>query len=269
MIPDDPDLLNPGDPSSQDEALFVPGDAENYTRFGAGTLDAGGQRAAEVELHAEMQRWLAGLRPFAGLEGLARAAAAVFPFRHDRRRLHDAVVPLPDTVLADIVEDELADATVRVERITGDPLSRPTTGILAALAWSESGVERRVVDAWFDDERDRALAHAMRCVDRAPPMLYADGRPLLPLAPQMTPPGGPPGVYVARAYRLGEGWAWSSRVDLPATPAIVPLKRRLDVEMWRLRTIERRSTWEDVLRRRGEVLYRASSEGAWRTMSGA
>lgn len=261
--------LNPGDPSSQDEALFVPGDPENYARFGDGALDAEGRQAAERRLHDEVQRWLAGDRPFHGLEDLARAACAVFPRRHDRRRLHDAVVPLPDAVLADVVEDELADATVRLERITGDPMSRPTVGAMAALAWSELGGERRVVDAWFDDERDRSLTHAMRCVDRAPPCLYVDGAPLLPLAPQMTPPGGPPGVYVARAYRLGGGWGWACKVDLPAAPDPAPVLRRLEVEMWRLRTLERRSTWEDVLRRRGEVVYRASSEGAWRTMRGA
>jgi len=265
----EPVLLNPGDPSSQDEALFEAGSAENYARFGGGTLSPAQLHAAEQAFHEAYLAWLAGAGPFAALEPLARAAGLAGERRHDKRRLHDARVPLPDSVLADVVEDEVADARVLVERITGNPYDRPPTGALAALAWMTTIGERRAVDAWFEDERDRALTHAMRCVDRAPPCLYRDGVPLLPLSRQQTPAGGPPGVYVARAYRLGEGWGFSCKLDLPACPDAAVLERRLLVESWRIRAEERRATWEDVLRRRSEVVYRASSEGAWRSMRGA
>ncbi len=262
----EPLVLNRGDPSSQDEACFEPGSVENYQRFSGGALDAAQLQAAEERFHEAYLAWLGGHGAFAALEPLARDAGLAGELRHDKRRLHDALVPLPDRVLADVVEDEVADARVLVERITGNPYDRPSTGALAALAWLTTLGERRAVDAWFEDERDRSLTHAMRCVDRAPPCLYRDGVPLLPLSRQQTPSSGPPGVYVARAYRLGDGWGFSCKVDLPACPDPAVVQRRLLVELWRIRAEERRSTWEDVLRRRSEVVYRASSEGAWRSM---
>jgi hypothetical protein len=269
----DPVVLNPGDPCAHDEALPAVGNYANYLSFGGasrpdGPLDARGLRRAERAFHEEVQRWLAGTSSFDEL--LPHLAnLAIHPgIRHDRRPLHDAEVVLPDEVLADVAEDEVPDAGVLVERVTGDPLRRPDVSSLAALAWVDLlGEGRRPVDAWAEDEPDRSLVHAMRCIDRAPPCLWSDGRPLLPLNPKMSPPieaidsSAARGVFVARAYRVGERWHFSARLDLPVAPPVGAVLARMTVELWRLRTVERRSTWEDALRKRSLALYRACAEG--------
>lgn len=258
-----PTVLNAGDPCAGDEAIFRPGSAANYAEFVAGPLTASELAVLELGLHDCIQGWLAGSVPFAAIEPHLAALGIEAELRHDSRPLLPATVELPDNVLADVVEDEVPDAAVLVERITGDPFSRPTVGQMAALAWVESlGPNRRAVDAWADDERDRPLVATMNRVDRAPPCLYVDGVPQLPLNRKFVPESGPKGTYVARAYLVGSRWCFSSKVDLPSLPNLAVLRQRLTVELWRLRTIERRSTWEDVLRRRSEVLYRAAIEGA-------
>ena len=258
-----PTVLNAGDPCAGDEAIFRPGSAANYAEFVGGPLTPKDLTALEWALHNCIQDWLAGNVPFAAIEPHLAALGIDPELRHDSRPILPSTVELPDEVLADVVEDEVPDAAVLVERITGDPFSRPTVGQMAALAWVESlGPNRRAVDAWADDERDRPLVATMNRVDRAPPCLYADGVPQLPLNRRMIPDSGPKVIYVARAYLVGARWCFSSKVDLPALPDLAVLRRRLTVELWRLRTIERRSTWEDVARRRSEVLYRAALEGA-------
>jgi hypothetical protein len=262
-----PATLNRGDPAAGDESLFVAGSHHNYARFGFGTLGPAAYDAAEEAFHRDISAWLAGALPFSALLPHRERLGLELRPHHDTRPLPVCEVELPDEVLADAVENEVPDAGVLFERILGEHHGRPTVGAMAALAWLETlGPNRRGVDAWAEDERDRALVLSMRRIDRSPPCLYQDGIPLLPLSPRMVPPGGPAGIYVARAYRLGERWAFSSRVELSALPAMGPLLRRLRVEGWRLRTRERRSTWEDVLRQRSSVLYRAAAEGAARAV---
>jgi hypothetical protein len=260
-----PVVLNPGDPAAGDESGFCAGSVDNHALYGAGRVSAADYPAAERCFHDDVLRWLSGGLPFAALAPHVQRLGLDERPHHDSRPLVPCDQPLPDDVLADAVEDEVPDAAVLVERILGEHHPRPPVGALAALAWLETlGPNRRAVDAWADTERDRALVLRMRRIDRSPPCLYHDGVPLLPLPPRMTPTGGPPGIYVARAYRVGDGWAYSSRVDLPALPALPPLLRRIRVEGWRLRTRERRATWEDVQRQRSSVLYRAAAEGAAR-----
>ena len=258
-----PTILNAGDPSAGDESGFRPSDPANYAEFVGGPLAARELHAMERAFHEVVQAWLAGEGPFEALLPFVDLLV-LDPFEHhDKRPILPADVPLPDSVLADIVEDEVPDGGVLVERITGDPYRMGTVGEMAAVAWLETlGKNRRAVDAWADDERDRALVRTMNRIDRAPPCLYVDGVAQLPLNRKMIPACGPPGVYVARGYLVGTEWAFSSKVDLPAVPEAAPLLRRLRVELWRLRVFERRCTWEDCLRQRSDVVYRAASEGA-------
>lgn len=271
-----PTLLNPGDLCAGDEATIRLGNPAHYAAFVGGELSPEAQHELERGFHEAVQAWLAGEARYEAI--LPFVDALVLDSRprwggrehHDSRPLLPAEVPLPDEVLADLVEDEVPDAAVLLERITGDPYAPPTVATIAALAWLETlGPNRRAVDAWADDERERPLVQTMNRVDRAPACLYVDGLAQLPLNPKMCPPEGPAGVYVARAYRLGAGWAFSTKVDLPAAPDVAVLMRRIRVELWRLRIHERRSTWEDVLRKRSEVLYRAAMEGARRTLAAA
>lgn len=261
-----PEVLAPGDPCAGDEAIFEPGSHENYVRFGRGPLDGREYARAEVEFFALKQAILQGLAPFEAILPLVERLGVDHPIQHDKRPLLDAYAFLPDEVLADAVEDLLADVAMVTERITGDPLQRATVGILAALAYvpyMDNG--RRPVDAWGDEEdRERHYVIASVAIDRAPPTVWVDGRSMFEFPERFVPPAGPATTCVARAYRVGEEWAFSGVVELPCAPAFGPLFRRMQLEHWDLRRAERRSTWEDVLRLRPAVLYRAAMEGARR-----
>lgn len=265
-----PAVLERGDPTSGDEALYVPGDHANYVRFYRGPHDAREYARVDRHFHEVKLAWTAGRAPWSTLAEAASAVGVDHEVGHDRRPLLDAGVRLPDDVLADVVEDQVTDAALLVERVTGDPFVRTTAGILAALAYVPYMLaDRRPVDAWADEEtRDRPLVIAARAIDRAPPSVWVDGRSLLPLPERFLPPDGPPGVWVARSYVVGGAWAWSGAVALPAAPDASALRRRVLAELWDLRRLERRSTWEDALRRRPTVVYRAAAEGARRALVG-
>lgn len=261
-----PTVLAPGDPCSGDEALYDVGDFANGQAFRM-TLDRRGWVHADRRFHELYLEVLAGRRPFADpeLRRVGRALGADWPRWHDLRPPRAAAMVLPDELLADVVEDLAPDVAMILERVLGDDRWPAPVGAAAALAYVRCGAEgRRPLEIWDDESDDRPPILAARVIDAAPPMVWSGGRPLLPLAPAWTPPGVPDGAYVARAYRVGDGWALSGVVPLEAEPARGPLIKRLTLELWRLRRHERRATWEDVLRRRPEVLYRAAAEGARR-----
>jgi hypothetical protein len=262
------EVLRPGDPTSGDEGIFQRGDYANYRTFGGGTLDADTYLRLEQRFHSLVGEVLGGTAPFEALQPLAEDLCVAHPFTHDRRPLLPAPVALPDEVLADIMEDQVPESMLLVERLTGDAFARPTIAMYAALAWvpyMDNG--RRPVDAWADEEEDeRPYVIAARTMDRAPVTVWVDGVSMLPLAPRFTPPEGPAGVFVGRAYRVADGWGWSAMVPLPAAPALEPLVRRLTLEGWQLRRRERRCSWEDILRQRPELVYRAAMEGARRSV---
>lgn len=263
-----PSVLDAADLAAGDEALFDPGDFGNGVRF-AGLTDAARHREDEEEFHRLYLDVLAGRRGW-GDAALHRCAANLGLLRertHDRRPPRVAEREVPDRVLADIAEDNSPDLRLFAERMSGDD-AFPSVGVLAALAFVGCAHDgRRPLDFWTDTTRERALARSAIVIERSPPCLYADGVPLLPLAARLAPEGpAPAGVYVARAYRVGEAWAWSGRMDLPARPEVDVIVRRLDLELLRIRRHERRSSWEDLLRRRPELVYRACAEGARRTM---
>lgn len=260
-----PELLAPGDPTAGDEVLYTRGSVASWRMWG-GEGDAAAYQAAERAFHDAAVEVLQGLRPWSDPE-LARLAAFLrvdAPLHHDRRPSRIAEVPVPDEALADAAEDLVPDLAVYAERVTGDdrPLDVTSAAVLLFLPLFDDG--KRPIDWWTGEEPDRPLARSARVVDEAPPCVWVDGRPILPLAERRMPAGVPPGVFVGRAYRLGDGWAWSCLMPLPAAPAPGPLLRRLDLELRRLRLRDRRATWEDLLRSRPELVYRAASEGARR-----
>lgn len=263
-----PEVLLAEDLHAGDEVLFDRGDFGNGARFG-GLEDEGRWREDEARFHALYLDVLAGRRRLEDPElvAVSHALGIHRPRQHDRRPPRHAEVEIADEVLADATEDSAPDALYFVERITGDD-APPTVGVLAALAFVGCAHDgRRPVDFWAEDERDRPIARAAWVVERVPPMVFVDGVPLLPLSARLTPTGpAPEGPVVARAYPVGERWAWSGVVRLPAVPDPGPLVRRLDLELLRVRRWERRATWEDMLRRRPEVVYRAAHEGARRTL---
>ncbi len=267
-----PEVLAPGDPCSGDEALFEPGNYANFLLYGGEGVDPSAWAALEAAFHLRVLAVLEGSAAWddPALLHLAAALKVDHVSHGDTRPRRTAERPVPDTVLSDVVEDLLPDWGVLTERVTGDD-RRGTPAILAVLFFvpvSEDG--RRPLDRWAGDEEDRALVQAAKVIDGSPPGLFQDGVPLLPTGPERIPAGAaPPGVYVGRPYLNSDGWAWSGCVKLPAIPALYPLERRLRLELWRHRLTERRASWEDMLRARPQVLYRAACEGAEHAVSAA
>lgn len=267
-----PTILLPEDVYAGDEDLYDPGDYGNGVRFG-GLTDPAVHAADDARFFALYLDVLAGRRSWEDPELLAVASALglVRAQSHDRRPTRAAEVVVPDEVLADATEDAAPDALYFAERITASE-ARPTAGVLAALAFVGCAHDgRRPLDFWVEAERDRPLARSALVIERSPPCVYEDGIPVLPLSVRLTPPPDAPaprGVYVARAYWTTTGVGWSGVVHLPARPDPAVMCRRLSLELLRVRRHERRSTWEDMLRRRPEVVYRAAAEGARRAASG-
>ncbi len=236
------------------------------------------QRAAtEARFGTLCDEVLAGTRPWACpelrvLAGVLKVDAGV---RHDRRPpVHAAPRELPDSLLAEITEDFVPDAGVLVEAATAGWSGADGTVAAAVLAFTPTAVDgRRPVHCWEDEEeRDRVGVVAVRVLDASPPGVFVDGVSLLPRPPRWQPTGpAPSGVVVARPWRVDDGeagrpWRWSCVQRLPAAPDLRVLWRRLVLELWRARLGERRMTFEDLLRQRPEVLYRAAIEGALRAV---
>ncbi len=256
-----PTVLDRGDPCAGDEVLYEPGNYADAQSAGV-ALDPDAYAAADTALHTLYLDLLAGRRPWSDPE-LPRLCAVLGISRdlhHDRRSPRIAEVEVPDFLLADVTEDFVPDIGLVVERIVGDDFP-PPLGAYAALAFLHVAVEGcRALDLWADEETDRPYVRAARVIDASPPCLYVDGVPALPLAPAWTPTAGPPGIYVARAYRVPEGWAFACRLDLPRVPVVAAVTRRTALEMVRIRRFARRATYEDTLRLRSEALYRTCAE---------
>lgn len=261
-----PTVLLAEDPYAGDESLYDEGDAGNAIRFGS-TLPPEEYTKVDRRFHEAYLETLSGSRAWGDplIGELAIALGIAWPRVNDRRPAREAEMVLPDHFLAEVVEDLVPDALCVVERITGND-GPPPLGALAALAFVGCAADgRRPFDFWQEDEGTRPPVRAGRIIDLSPPCVYVDGVPILPIAAKLTPTGPAPApVCVARAYRVADGWAWSCVVPLPAVPDAAVLLRRLELEILRIRRQERRSTFEDVLRRRPEVVYRAAAEGAAR-----
>lgn len=260
-----PEILEPGDPHAGDEARYDPGSLDNARRCGFDP-EPEGFAAADRAFHRIYLDILAGRRSWGNpdLPRLVETLGLSSGRTHDRRPRRIAERDVPDEVLVDIAEDFAPDLGLVIERITGGPAPAPL-GAWAALAFLGIAVDGcRPLDLWVDEEPDRALVRSARVVDASAPGLYQDGVSLLPTAPGAAPDQGPRGVYVARAYRIGEGWAWSALVELPGPPDPRVVLRRLDLELLRTRRHERRATFEDMLRARPEVLYRTCLEATTR-----
>lgn len=259
-----PEVLAPGDPYAGDEALFRSGRLETYRLWG-GTASDAEVRAWERHFFDRMRAVLEGRAPWddAELRELAALLLIDHPVVHDRRPPRVADREVPDEALADIVEDLVPDYAVLCERVTGDDdgPSVLAAAVLAFVPFEESG--RRPIDWWADEETDRGIIIAARILDASPPGLFVDGVSLLPLAPKRVPTGpAPSGPVVARPYRVGEGWAWAMVRPLPCVPNADVVLRRLTLALWDERRHDRRTTFEDLLRMRPELLYRACLEAA-------
>ncbi|MBN1334997.1 MAG: hypothetical protein JXB39_03455 [Deltaproteobacteria bacterium] len=205
-----------------------------------------------------------------------------------------AVTPVPpcDAWFAEMAEDVLPDVgLVAPDRVLGPRADAPPTpcerilaaGVLALAPFDAPRV--RPVDRWIRESATSDVRAAIRAVDRTPPCLWrVDPKgavPLLPLAPSRIPVGPvvrapcwegdpvaplDPGIWAARCVP-GPAGVWlavlATRFGEPA-PAL--LLARLRLEAWLVRTRRPGLPWEEVLRDRGEVLYRWMHERALLTV---
>ena len=275
-----PEILSEGDLCAQDEAIFEAGSFENCVRYGSPCSDEASWKEQELRFHDAYLGVLAGLRPWDDADLLDSAVQLGLdgPRHHDARPPRTADRVLDDEVLCDAVEDSVPELMMLIERISGvaGMPRRPVVGMVAALAYVYCGIEgTRPLDGWMDDEDERSLCQAARVIDDAPVGIWWNGECLLPIVPRWRPPAaafaGLPALFAARAYPVKSGgqagWAFSGMVALklsdPEADAVrlgAAVERRMMLELWRLRRHERRSTFEDVLRKRPEVVYRSAGE---------
>ncbi len=252
--------------------LPAPMPSDSWTLFGV-AVPADQRARAEARFGDLCDEVLAGLRPWScpDLRALAQTLKVDAVVRHDRRPpVHAAPRELPDSLLAEITEDFVPDAGVLLEAVHAGWSGADRVVAAGVLAFTPTAVDgRRPLDCWDDEEeRDRAGVVAVRVLDAAPPGVFVDGVSLLPRPARWQPTGpAPAGAVVARPWRVDDGdptrpWRWSCVQRLPATPDPRTLWRRMALELWRARLGERRMTFEDLLRQRPEVLYRAAVEGA-------
>ena len=73
-------------------------------------------------------------------------------------------------------------------------------------------------------------------------------------------------AILARVTPTEQGWHANGAIGLPAVPPVGALIQRLELALLRQRRHERRTTWEVLLRRRPEVLFRFCSTWVWETL---
>lgn len=274
-----PDRIEPGDPWAGDDHLSLPAEFENAESFAPERqLDADTFAALDLRFEATLRAVVAGRLPRAALDPLAERLGLVGPRRHDLRPTLLSPLRVSDNLLADISENMVPDiGQVGPDRVLGPLADLPVTPAMrvltaAVLAFApvgrlgQSPIERL---ARLRPHPPLDLRRSLVAIDRSPPCLWrVDGdrlRPMLPLretfAPDVPVAGVPAAPAVIGRLVFGPQGAWlACALALPALPPLAVLGPRMDLEQTRLRRYERRATWEDTLRVRGEVLYRSACE---------
>lgn len=278
--------LWPRDPWAGDEATPEPADYKNYLDFGVregeAALPEDEWRALDEGFMRLYRAVLDGEQPWSALDAPARRLGLAGPASHDRRPLDQAPERISDAVLADHVEDWMPDVgLLSRDRVLG-PWSderlpawvRRVAG--ASVAFSKlvnPGVSpvHRVGRARPKPERPHRIA--LRIIGESPPCVWsvgADGSltPVIPISRHARPAGPVSGVprapaVIGRAVKGPDGWFLSAALPLPGAPPRAGLVRRLMLELLRHRRIERRASWEDLLRGRSELVYRSALSWAW------
>ena len=281
-----PHRLSRRDPWAGDEVTPEPASYANYLSFGAASgevaLDEPEWARLDEAFMALYRGVLDGDRPWSELAEPARVLGLSGPAAHDRRPLDKAPERISDAVLADHVEDWVPDVGLLApDRVLGpwsdEPLPawvRRTAG--AALCYAKlvsQGVSPAHRIARGKPKPPRDYRASLRIIGESPPCVFSvqpDGAllPLLPLSRHAVPHGPVLGLpdapaVVGRAVKGPEGWFLSTGLPLPGLPPRAGLIRRLQLELLRLRRVERRTSWEDVLRRRSELVYRTALSWAW------
>lgn len=273
-----PEILDRRDVHAGDELQLLPGCWESHRDFAvAAKLDPVAWRVLDDEFRRLFPLVLCGRSEPAALQAVADQMGLTAPIRHDRRPAAGLGVPVDDAMLADIAENYVPEiAELAGDRVLGPfaDLRLPrrvravAAGVMAFTRLVPPAV--RPIDRYADDKPRPtvALRASIRAVAMSPPMLWhTDGmRPLLPLARSFWIAGPVPvdaPAVLGRLVATDGGPQLFCALPLPIVPTPEPLMRRLTWELWRVRRHELRVTWEDLLRERGEVLYRSALEQVW------
>lgn len=287
-----PEILCPRDPWAGDEVIVEEASYRNYLDFGlqggAEPLDEASFKETDARFMALYRDFLDGRAPFSELEAPARALGLWGPARHDRRPLDPAPMILSDEALADHVEDWLPDVgVVAPDRVLGPwadsalpwQVRRVAGAALCFTKLVPPGVSPAHRVARGKPRPSAPWRAALRAIGDAPPAVWErrpNGTlaPVYPISRHCRPIGVVAGVpdapaVVGRAVPGPEGWFLSVALPLPGVPPRAGLTRRLFVELLRCRRVERRTSWEDVARRKSELVYRAALGWAWLALKDA
>jgi hypothetical protein len=272
------------DPYAGDEALFMAGDYGDYlthgTRIGAAKLlDESRYLNLDARFEALYRALLDGEHVYGELSKVARALLVWGAPTHDRRPAPIVPHVLDDRDLALMAEDQLSQlGIIAPDRILGpfaDAVLPRSLRVVAGAAMCFAPEVPPGVPAWSrvikrPPRPPRDVRMALRAMARVPPMVWRIGSddmvdPYLPVAPSVVPTGPVTGLpptpgVVGRMVPGPDGWVLVAGLPLPALPPAESLSARLHLELLRLRRRERRLSFEDLLRDRGEVLYRSCAE---------
>lgn len=275
-----PEALCPEDPYCGDEVLDQTGNYANYCVFSSGEkISQGEHDEADSMFCASLRKILIGQDAYDELNQAAMALQIDFPATHDRRPARVAPFVLAESRLSDIVENWVPDIGVMApDRVLGPWSDEPLSDWLRALCgrvFCFSPVLYPTIRPMGRESKSRPrpdldTRRVLIAMMRAPTMLWWSDpvTPALPISDRWIPDGQVSGVpeapaFVGRIYKTPEGWQTCCVLPLAIRPDPIPLKERIRLELMRLRRFERRVTWEDVLRDRGEVLYRSVCEQLW------
>ena len=277
------------DPYAGDEALCWSGSYDNYLRHMAwlGSEEAMGAdqyAALDLEFERVYRKILDGEAPWEAIDPLSAALQVDFRVRTDRRPPGVAETVVTDAQMSDITENQLPQVgQIAPDRFLGpwadEPLPRwVRVQVAAAMVFVpelDPGVAPWARRIKRKPMPEPPVRQTLRIMARTPPMLWeVNGdrlTPLLPLGPRFLPEGPVRGIpdvpaVLGRVIACREGAYLAASLPLIRRPPVSVIERRLRLEYFRLRRRERRLSWEDLLRERGEVLYRSCFEWLWLQM---
>jgi len=279
-----PEEVRPGDPFGGDEGLPDPGSYEQYCAWvKPALLDPDRFRALDDAFLDTYFAVLSGELPWGSTDEMAHELVIDHPLRHDKRPARPSLAPISDDVLCDLTEDWVPGLGVLAPpRVVGpwamlDLPRRVRIVCGASMAFAPlfpPSIRPMSRPCRTKPKSSTELRSALIAALRSPAMLWTptkDGglEPMLPLARRSRPEGEVAGVpdapaVIGRAVPLTDGgWFLSCALPLPELPDPDVLLRRLELEYRRLRRHDRRMTWEDLLRDRGEVVARTACEWLW------
>ena len=281
-----PHRLVPRDPYAGDEALPWSGSHDNYLRHMAWlgsdeALDFDQYVDLDVEFERVYRQILNGHADWRAIDPLASALQVDFRLRTDRRPPGQAETVVTDAQMSDITENQLPQVgQIAPDRFLGpwadEPIPRWVRIQVAAAMMFVPELDPGVAP-WARRIKRKPMPEfpvrqTLRVMARTPPMLWkVQGpflEPMLPLGERFIPQGQVTGVpdvpaVIGRLIASKNGPYLVAALPLIRTPPVDVIQRRLWLEYLRLRRRERRLSWEDLLRERGEVLYRSCFEWLW------